>query len=167
MARGMRGGPGTPDPTRFTATYDSLQDLLVRAYELPVDQISGPSFLTTEHYTIVANVPEGATKRQFQGMLQNLLLDRFPAARPAFADGHLTKRQRGNPSEQMHTRPRAIGSRPGQWNEAVDIASGRTRFFRTCCWRLSFMVEPASQGAKQASALRDGKKHLRGQRAPK
>jgi hypothetical protein len=75
--RGISGGPGTPDPTRATFTYVPLHDLLGWAYGLQFDEISGPSFLTTEYYNIVAKVPEGATRQQFNVMLQNLLVDRF------------------------------------------------------------------------------------------
>jgi uncharacterized protein (TIGR03435 family) len=40
-------------------------------------QISGPGWLDSERYDIVAKVPRGATKEQFMGMLQNLLAERF------------------------------------------------------------------------------------------
>lgn len=75
--RGIRGGPGTGDPTRISYSYVTLQALLVWAYGLPIDQISGPSWLTTERYTIDAKVPPGATREQLNGMLQNLLAERF------------------------------------------------------------------------------------------
>jgi uncharacterized protein (TIGR03435 family) len=75
--RGMDGGPGTPDPTRFTCAYCTLQGLLVWAYQLEIDQISAPSWWTIEFYDIIAKVPEGTTREQFQQMYRNLLLDRF------------------------------------------------------------------------------------------
>jgi uncharacterized protein (TIGR03435 family) len=70
------GGPGTADPAQFTAAYVTLRELLMLAYDLPADQISGPSWLT-EPYDVVAKVQEGATREQFQEMLQNLLTNRF------------------------------------------------------------------------------------------
>jgi uncharacterized protein (TIGR03435 family) len=73
----MDGGPGTPDPTRFTCAYCTLQGLLVWAYQLEIDQIAAPSWWTTEFYDIIAKVPEGTTREQFQQMYRNLLLDRF------------------------------------------------------------------------------------------
>ncbi len=75
--RGPAGGPGTGDPSRFTCSYCTLQGLLVWAYQLEIDQIAGPSWWATEYYDIMANVPEGTTKQQFQAMFQNLLADRF------------------------------------------------------------------------------------------
>jgi uncharacterized protein (TIGR03435 family) len=73
----IHGGPGTAEPSRFTATYVSLQELLILAYDLPPDQISGPSWLTTEPYDVVAKVAAGVTPQQLQEMFQNLLKDRF------------------------------------------------------------------------------------------
>jgi uncharacterized protein (TIGR03435 family) len=75
--RGMRGGPGSNDPTRFTVSFTNFQGLLIYAYGLRYDQIAGPPWQTAEYYDITAKVPEGATKTQFQDMFQNLLLDRF------------------------------------------------------------------------------------------
>ena len=45
VATGMRGGPGTSDPGRITYTSVTLAQLLVRAYDVWPDQISGPSWL--------------------------------------------------------------------------------------------------------------------------
>jgi uncharacterized protein (TIGR03435 family) len=75
--RGQRGGPGTDDPTRITYTFVTMQGLLVWAFGLPIDQISGPSWWTTEHYDISAKVPPSATKDDVSVMLQNLLAERF------------------------------------------------------------------------------------------
>ena len=41
------------------------------------DQISGPSWLDSESYDIVAKVPTGTTKEQVNAMLRNLLVERF------------------------------------------------------------------------------------------
>jgi hypothetical protein len=73
----MRGGPGTPDPGQITYTNVSLQNVLINAYGVKGFQISGPGWLDSERYDIVAKVPRGATKEQFMGMLQNLLAERF------------------------------------------------------------------------------------------
>jgi uncharacterized protein (TIGR03435 family) len=74
---GMGGGPGTPDPSRITYSYLSLKTLLMNAYDAKDEQISGPSWLDTERYDIVATVRPGATKEQAKQMLQNLLTERF------------------------------------------------------------------------------------------
>ncbi len=72
-----RGGPGTPDPGLITWTYTSLRNLLMTAYDVKTYQVSGPDWLMTERYDIVARVPAGATKEQVNVMWQNLLAERF------------------------------------------------------------------------------------------
>ncbi len=47
------------------------------AYGVKTYQISGPAWLDTERFDIVAKVPQGATKDDVKLMLQNLLADRF------------------------------------------------------------------------------------------
>jgi uncharacterized protein (TIGR03435 family) len=49
----------------------------VTAYDVKSYQISGPAWVDSEGYVIVAKVPEGATKEQVRLMRQNLLKDRF------------------------------------------------------------------------------------------
>jgi uncharacterized protein (TIGR03435 family) len=74
---GIRGGPGTADPGRMTWTGEPLHKLLWIAYGLPQYQVTGPDWLMTERYDIVAKVPPGTTKEQANVMLQNLLKERF------------------------------------------------------------------------------------------
>ncbi|MGB7762714.1 MAG: TIGR03435 family protein [Bryobacteraceae bacterium] len=74
---GMRGGPGTPDPGQVTFTNVTQRMLIARAYGVQDYQISGPGWLESERYDIVAKVPKGATKEQFLVMIQNLLAERF------------------------------------------------------------------------------------------
>ncbi len=73
----MSGGPGSPDPGQITYTNVSMKNLLMAAYDVKGYQLSGPGWLDSERYDIVAKIPEGATKEQFQLMLQNLLSERF------------------------------------------------------------------------------------------
>lgn len=73
----MSGGPGTKDPGRITYNGVTLKMLLKRAYDISPDQISGPDWLDSERYDIVAKVPPGTTPEQFRLMLQNLLAERF------------------------------------------------------------------------------------------
>src|ERR1039458_3016198 len=47
------------------------------AYAVKGYQINGPKWLDSERFDIVAKIPKGATKEQFQLMLQNLLAERF------------------------------------------------------------------------------------------
>jgi uncharacterized protein (TIGR03435 family) len=77
---GIRGGPGTDDPGRITASRATLSDLLARAYDVWLDQISGPAWLNDRlayTYRIDATLAPNTTMEQFRLMLQNLLAERF------------------------------------------------------------------------------------------
>ena len=81
----MNGGPlpvgpfnqTNHDPGRITWTNLWLLRMIQVAYDFPVDRISGPDWLTTSRYDIVATVPMGTTVDDFRLMLQNLLAERF------------------------------------------------------------------------------------------
>jgi uncharacterized protein (TIGR03435 family) len=51
--------------------------LIAEAFGVRADQITGPAWLSTERYDIVANIPQGATKEDFKLMLADLLRERF------------------------------------------------------------------------------------------
>jgi uncharacterized protein (TIGR03435 family) len=71
------GGIGTSDPRRITYRGTWLAPLLADAFGVRWDQITGLGPVSNERYDIVANIPDGATKEQFNVMLGNLLRDRF------------------------------------------------------------------------------------------
>lgn len=72
------GGPGTQDPRRITFSGATLKGLIAMAYSVRrLYQVSGPSWLDSERYDIVATVAPGSTNDQVNLMLQNLLKDRF------------------------------------------------------------------------------------------
>ncbi len=73
----FRGGPGSPDPGRVTFRRESLFNLLLRAFSLLPERLSGPSRLTSEYYDIDATLPPDTTLDQFKGMLRNLLVERL------------------------------------------------------------------------------------------
>src|ERR1039457_569540 len=73
----MRGGPGSPDPGQITYNNVTLKNVLMTAYGVKSFQISGPGWLDSERFDIVAKLPRGSTKEQFMVMLQNLLEERF------------------------------------------------------------------------------------------
>jgi uncharacterized protein (TIGR03435 family) len=77
MMMGMRGGPGSDDPSRYSCSNCSLMMLLTEAYGVQRNQISGPHLLDSEHFDIAAKVPPGTTKEQFRQMIQSLLAERF------------------------------------------------------------------------------------------
>jgi uncharacterized protein (TIGR03435 family) len=71
----MRTPPDSPG--RFTRRDIPLSTLIVMAYRLMPYEYSGPSWLTSARFDIMAKVPEGATQAQQMVMLQNLLAERF------------------------------------------------------------------------------------------
>ncbi len=76
----ISGGPGTDDPGRITYRHQSLKSLLVNMYGFKASRISGPVWIDTGHYDIVATIPAGTTKDQLNVMMQNLLKERFHLA---------------------------------------------------------------------------------------
>jgi uncharacterized protein (TIGR03435 family) len=75
---GPQGGAGGGDPGRITYTFSTIPDLMMEAYSVKRNQISGgPNWLDSERFDIVAKVPPRATKEQVKVMLQNLLAERF------------------------------------------------------------------------------------------
>lgn len=73
----ISGGPGTDDPERFSCLNARLALVVRLAYDLQRFEIDGPDWIDSEKFDIVAKVPPGATKRQLQWMLQDLLAQRF------------------------------------------------------------------------------------------
>ncbi len=72
------GGPGTKDPTRFTAQNFSLSNLVTMAYKINYWQLSAPELQQDrEMFDVTAAMAEGTTKEQFQLMLQRMLAERF------------------------------------------------------------------------------------------
>jgi uncharacterized protein (TIGR03435 family) len=68
------------DPRRVALARVSIQNLLAQAYRIRNFQISGPSWLDSDRFDIVATLPEDATPDQLPAMLQTLLRDRFRLA---------------------------------------------------------------------------------------
>jgi uncharacterized protein (TIGR03435 family) len=75
-----RGGPGTSDPGQMSYTNLPLSSILMRACGMDSDQIIGPPSLRSQKYDIVAKIPPGTTRDQFNLMLINLLTERFHMA---------------------------------------------------------------------------------------
>jgi len=55
----------------------SLAELIRIAYRVRLYQVSGPDWVTTTRFDVVAKLPEGATAEQVPEMLQQLLAERF------------------------------------------------------------------------------------------
>jgi uncharacterized protein (TIGR03435 family) len=54
-----------------------IQALLTEAFDVKPYQISGPDWMQTERFDIIAKLPDGATEDQVPAMLEALLVDRF------------------------------------------------------------------------------------------
>ncbi|HYW45484.1 MAG TPA: TIGR03435 family protein [Bryobacteraceae bacterium] len=65
------------DAARVDIGFLSLSDLIRTAYRVKTYQVSGPDWMATERFDILAKMPEGASKDQVPEMLQALLADRF------------------------------------------------------------------------------------------
>ena len=65
---------------RAEFNYVTLRDLIMVAYKVKTYQITGPDWLNSQHFDIVARMPEGSTRDDAPKMLQALLEDRFMVA---------------------------------------------------------------------------------------
>lgn len=71
-----RFGPHV-DGLRAEYDYMSLKDLIAEAYNVKGFQITGPAWLGSQRFDVVAKMPDGAKKEDAPAMLQALLADRF------------------------------------------------------------------------------------------
>jgi uncharacterized protein (TIGR03435 family) len=74
------GGPGTSDPGLWTCSNVPLAFLISNAYGFQAYQFPPHAPCCQARVDINARVPKGASKEQFQLMLQNLLVERFEFA---------------------------------------------------------------------------------------
>lgn len=65
------------DPARVEIPGWSIKQLITRAFGIWPYQVSGPNWMNTKRFDIVATFPAGATRAQFPAMLRSLLADRF------------------------------------------------------------------------------------------
>lgn len=71
------GGVGTSDPGRISYRGVSIPELIFAAYGIKRIQLSFPPSLQFKRYDIVAKIPPGTGKEQFNAMVGNLLADRL------------------------------------------------------------------------------------------
>jgi uncharacterized protein (TIGR03435 family) len=71
------GGPGSADPERATYGGTTLEILVRDAYHVGLGQVSGPSWIQSEYYSVNAKLPPGTTMDQYRQMMANLLAERF------------------------------------------------------------------------------------------
>jgi uncharacterized protein (TIGR03435 family) len=73
-------GHGASDPGTLVLTYESIADLLMRAYGVQRHRIIGPAWLDSVVLDIYAKMPKDSTKEQIPRMLQTLLAERLKLA---------------------------------------------------------------------------------------
>jgi uncharacterized protein (TIGR03435 family) len=69
----MMGG----DPGRVNQSNISIRDMIRQAYQVKDYQISGPDWLNSERFDVVATIPPNTPKEDVPLMWQSLLADRF------------------------------------------------------------------------------------------
>ena len=72
----MRVGK-TISGSRVEMNYVSLADLVQTAYRVKPYQVTGADWTQSDHFDVLAKMPEGATQDQMPEMLQALLAERF------------------------------------------------------------------------------------------
>jgi uncharacterized protein (TIGR03435 family) len=70
----------TIDAGRADYSFVSVEFLITKAYGVKPYQVTGPSWIQSEHYDISAKLPAGATKEQVPDMLKAMLAERFQLA---------------------------------------------------------------------------------------
>jgi uncharacterized protein (TIGR03435 family) len=74
-----RVGPRV-DGARAEYIFMALKDLISLAYKVKPYQITGPDWMASQRFDIIAKLPDGASKDDVPMMLQALLADRFKLA---------------------------------------------------------------------------------------
>src|ERR1700722_19122991 len=54
-----------------------MRAVLVKAFDLPFDQIKGPDWMDDARYDVVAKIPSGSTQKDVPEMLRSMLAERF------------------------------------------------------------------------------------------
>jgi uncharacterized protein (TIGR03435 family) len=124
------------DGSRAEYDYMSLKDLVANAYKVKPYQVTGPAWLSSERFDIVAKIPEGATKDDAPAMLQALLEERFKLVAHKDKEEHpvlaLTVGKSGPKLKEATQAPEPIGDdvplKPGEFK--MDGPDGPIRVSR-------------------------------------
>ena len=121
------------DKSRAEYTYMALKDLISLAYKVKPYQITGPDWIASQRFDIVAKMPAGASKDDAPKMLQALLEDRFKLAVHRDTQEHpvlaLVVGKKGPKMKESLEPPQPIDEnaplKPGEMN--TDTAEGPVR----------------------------------------
>jgi bla regulator protein BlaR1 len=107
--------------SRVDIRFMSLYNLVLTAYRIKRNRLSGPSWMQSQRFDIMAKIPDGASRDQVPEMLQALLSERFKLAihrdrkdQPVFAlvVGRSGLKLRRSAAEADAPVPEAPGSQP-------------------------------------------------------
>jgi uncharacterized protein (TIGR03435 family) len=142
--------------------YLDLRSLMTLAYGVKPYQITGPDWLATEHFDIVAKMPDGSKKEDAPKMLQTLLEERFKltthrasAEHPVLAlvvgkGGPKLKASAETPVAIDESAPLKPGElkmdgSDGPVRVKVDMTTGSSVIDMGLQGKMSFRVNPATQ----------------------
>jgi uncharacterized protein (TIGR03435 family) len=166
MIASLQGGKmpygATIDSRRAEYTYLDLKTLLTYAYGVKPYQITGPDWMATARFDIVAKMPEGSTKEDAPKMLQSLLEERFKltthrtkAEHPVLAlvvgkSGPKLKASTGKPSAIDESEPLKPGEMKmdgpeGPVRVKVDMATGSSVIDMGLQGKMSYKMVLATQ----------------------
>ena len=167
MAAVMQSGGKLPIGATITAKraeylYLDLRSLMMYAYGVKPYQITGPDWLATNKFDIVATLPEGSTKEDAAKMLQTLLEDRFKltvhrtsAEHPVTGlvvgkGGPKLKTSAGTPVAIDESAPLGPGeqkmdSPDGPMRMKMDMTNGRAVIDMGVKGQMSYKMNPATQ----------------------
>jgi len=167
LAAALQAGGKMPvganiDAHRAEYLYLDLKSLMTMAYGVKPYQISGPDWLSAEHFDIVATMPEGSRKEDAAKMLQTLLEDRFKltthrasAEHPVLAlivgkGGPKLKASTETPVAIDETAPLKPGElkmdgSTGPVRVKVDVTTGSSVIDMGLQGKMAYRVNPATQ----------------------
>ncbi len=152
----------TIDSRRAEYLYLDLKSLMTYAYGVKPYQISGPDWMATTRFDIVAKMPDGSTKEDAPKMLQSLLEDRFKLAVHRTSAEHpvlaLVVGKSGPKLKASAEKPVAIDVdaplKPGEMKAdgpegpvrlKVDLATGTSVVDMGLKGKMSYKMNPATQ----------------------
>jgi uncharacterized protein (TIGR03435 family) len=142
--------------------YLDLKTLMTYAYGVKPYQISGPDWMGTTRFDILAKMPEGSTKDDAPKMLQSLLEDRFKLTTHRTSAEHpvlaLVVGKNGPKLKASAEKPVAIDEsaplKPGEMKmdgpegpvrAKIDIATGSSVIDMGLKGKMSYKMNPATQ----------------------
>jgi uncharacterized protein (TIGR03435 family) len=142
--------------------YLDLKTLMTYAYGVKPYQITGPDWMATTRYDIVAKMPEGSTKDDAPKMLQSLLEERFKLTTHRASTEHpvlvLVVGRNGPKLKASAEKPVAIDEsaplKPGEMKmdgpdgpvrAKIDLATGSSVVDMGLKGKMSYKMNPATQ----------------------